>query len=129
MLREYEFTLITNTQLSEDDSKKLFDKYESILCADGGQIIKKDDWGARKLAFPMKKHFRGLYTHYDLTTKPEHLAEAERLMRIDDNVLRYLSVRIGEDVDVEQRKAEIAKAEAEAPAARQREEQEARNKH
>ena len=126
MLREYEFTIITNSQLSEDDSKKLLDKYESSLGENGGQIIKKDDWGARKLAFPMKKQFRGHYVHYDLTTTPEQLAEAERLMRIDDNVLRYLSIRIGEDVDVESRKAEIAKAEAEAQAARQKEEQDAR---
>ncbi|MCB9228774.1 MAG: 30S ribosomal protein S6 [Deltaproteobacteria bacterium] len=128
MLREYEVTLITNAQLSEDDSKNLYNKYESILCAEGGQVIRKNEWGVRKLAFPMKQHFRGQYTHYDLTAKPEQLAEAERLMRIDDNILRYLSIRIGEDVDVEQRKTELAKAEAEAQAARQREEQEIRNK-
>lgn len=129
MLREYELTLVTSTQMSEDDSKKLFEKYESILSTDGGQMIRKDDWGTRKLAFPMKRQFRGRYMHYDLTAKPEQLAEAERLMRIDEHVLRYLSIRIGEDVDIEQRKAELAKAEAEAQAARQREEQEARNKH
>ena len=129
MLREYELTLITSTQLSDAESKKLFEKYESILCTDGGQMIRKDDWGTRKLAFPMNRHFRGHYTHYDLTTKPEQLAEAERLMRIDDHVLRYLSIRIGENVDVEKRKAEIAKAEAEAQAARQKEEQESRSKH
>ena len=119
MLREYEFTFIANSQLSDEDTKKLLEKYETILATDGGQVIKKDDWGTKKLAFPIKKHFRGRYVHYDLTCMPEHLAEAERLMRIDDNVLRYLSVRIGENVDVDVRKAEIAKLEAEA--ARQRE--------
>ena len=119
MLREYEFTFIANSQLSDEDTKKLLEKYETILATDGGQVIKKDDWGTKKLAFPIKKHFRGRYVHYDLTCKPEHLAEAERLMRIDDNVLRYLSVRIGENVDVDVRKAQIAKLEAEA--ARQRE--------
>ena len=119
MLREYEFTFITNSQLSDEDTKKLLEKYETILAADGGQVIKKDDWGTKKLAFPIKKHFRGRYVHYDLTCKPKHLAEAERLMRIDDNVLRYLSVRSAENVDGDVRKAQIAKLEAEA--ARQRE--------
>lgn len=119
MLREYEFTVITNSQLSDEDSKKLIEKYEGILGSDGGQVIKKEDWGTKKLAFPINKNFRGRYFHYDLTAKPENLAETERLMRIDENVLRYLSVRIGEDVDIDVRKAEIAKAEVEA--ARQRE--------
>lgn len=114
MLREYEVTVIASAQMTDDDSKKLFAKYESVLLADGGEIIKKDVWGTKKLAYPINKQFRGHYVHYDLVTKPEHLAEAERLMRIDDNVLRYLSVRIGEDVDINARKAEVARAEVEA---------------
>lgn len=114
MLREYEFTLIANAQLNDEDSTKLLEKYESIMLADGGQIIKKDRWGTKKLAFPINKHFRGHYVHYDFTAMPKNLAEAERLMRIDEDVLRYLSIRIGEDVDVDERKAEIAKAEAAA---------------
>ena len=119
MLREYEFTLITSSQLSDDDASNLQKKYEGILAIEGGQIIKKDDWGTKKLAYPIKKQFKGRYVHYDLTCLPEQLAEAERLMRIDENVLRYLSIKIGENVDVDERKAEIAKLEAEA--ARQRE--------
>jgi small subunit ribosomal protein S6 len=114
VLREYEITVIINGQLSEDDSKKVQAKYENILLADGGEIVKKNDWGVRKLAFPMKSQHRGHYLSYDLTTKPEHLAEAERLMRIDDNMLRYLSVKIGENINVADRKAELAKFEAQA---------------
>ena len=119
MLREYEFTVIANPQLAEEDSRKLIEKYEGILGQDGGQILKKDEWGTKKLAFPIGKHFRGRYVHYDLTALPEHLAETERLMKIDENVLRFLSIRIGENVDVDVRKQEIAKAEVEA--AKQRE--------
>lgn len=114
MFREYEVTVILNGQLSDDESKRLQGKYEGILLADGGEVIKKNDWGVRKLAFPMKNQYRGLYLNYDITAKSEHIAEAERLMRIDDNVLRYMSVRIGENVDVAARKAELAKFEAQA---------------
>lgn len=116
MLREYEFTVIANSQISDEDSKKLFEKYESILLSDGGEIIKKNEWGTKKLAFPIKSQFRGKYVNYDLTARPEQVAEAERLMRIDDNILRYLSIRIGENVDVETRKRQIAKQEAEIAA-------------
>lgn len=119
MLREYEFTLISNAQLSEADSKNLHEKYEQLMLESGGQIIKKSDWGTKKLAFPIKKHFRGKYTFYDLKAEHASLAEAERLMRIDDNILRYLSVKIGGDVDVDERKAQIAKEEAAAAKTRE----------
>ncbi|MBI2602525.1 MAG: 30S ribosomal protein S6 [Deltaproteobacteria bacterium] len=117
MLREYEVTIIVNAQLSPDASKKTLEKYEEIILQDGGAIVRKAEWGFKKLAFPIKGQFRGRYIHYDLSARPEHLKEAERLMRIDENVLRYLNVRIGENVDVNERKAELARAEAKAAAA------------
>lgn len=111
-LREYELTVITSTQISDEENRKLHEKYESIFLADGGEIIKKNAWGARKLCFPIARQFRGHYMHYDFTAQHDHLKEAQRLMKIDDNVLRFLIVKIGENVDVDQRKAEIAKEEA-----------------
>ena len=62
--------------------------------------------------FPIKKNFRGKYVFYDFTGQSKNVKEAERLMGIDDKVLRFLTVRIGENVDVDKRKAAIAKAEA-----------------
>ena len=121
MFREYEVTLIINAVLPEEECKKVCKKYEDILLAEGGEVIKKDAWGVRKLAFPINRQFRGYFVHYDLAALPANLAEAERLMRIDDNVLRYLSVRLGEGVDVEERKAELAKIEAKMKAALKRE--------
>lgn len=114
MLREYEITVISNSQLPEEETKKLHKKYEGILLQDGGEVIKKSHWGSKKLAYPIKKQFRGNFVHYDLTTTPAHLAEAERLMRIDENVLRYMSIKIGENVDPAERKAQLAKMEARA---------------
>ena len=114
MVREYEFTIITNGHLTEADTKTVLEKYENILTAEGGQIIKKDVWGSRKLSFPIKKQYRGHYVCYDLAAVPVSIAEAERLMKIDDNVLRYLNVKLGDMVDVDARKAELAKAEVKA---------------
>lgn len=109
-MREYEFTVIARGDLQDGDKAKVFEKYENIFLADGGEVLKRDDWGNRRLAFPIKEQFRGHYINYDFVGKPEHLAEAERLMRIDDNILRYMSIRIGENVDVKARRAELAKA-------------------
>ena len=116
MLREYEFTVITNPYMQEEEAKQLVEKYETMLLAGGGEVIRKNDWGAKKLAFPIKKQYRGRYLHYDFIGKPENLAQVERLMRIDDNVLRYLSVRVGENVNVDERKAQLAKQDAQIAA-------------
>jgi small subunit ribosomal protein S6 len=118
LVREYEFTLITSGQLTEADTKTVLEKYENLLTAEGGQIIKKNVWGSRKLAFPIKKQYRGHYVNYDLAANSASIAEAERLMKIDDSVLRYLNVKLADEVNVDERKAEIAKAEVAAEQAK-----------
>ncbi len=120
MLREYEFTLISKGDLSDADSAALHTKYEEIMTRDGGEILKKDDWGTRKIAFPIKKNYRGHYTIYDFAGQSQNIAEVERLMRIDENVLRYMSVKIADKIDVEKRKADLAKPETDDSRKRER---------
>ncbi len=117
--REYEFIIIMNAQLSEEETKKLQDKYEAIFLSTDGDVVTKSDWGVKKLAYSINKEFRGRYLFYDFIGNPKNLEEAQRLMRIDEKILRYLIVRIGEDADVDTRKAELAKAEAAIAAQRQ----------
>lgn len=118
MLREYDFTIITKGDLPEGESGKVLAGYEALMTKDGGEVLKRDDWGIKRLAFPIKKCFRGHYVNYDFVGAPENLAEMERLMRIDDNVLRYLLVRLDEErdgtIDIQARKDDLAKQEREA---------------
>lgn len=118
MLREYDFTIITKGDLPEGESAKVLANYEALMTKDGGEVLKRDDWGVKRLAFPIKKSFRGHYVNYDFVGAPENLAEMERLMRIDDNVLRYLLVRLDEErdgtIDIAARKEDLAKQEREA---------------
>ncbi len=116
LLREYEFTIIASQQIPEEERKALFKKYESLILKDGGELLKKSDWGVKKLAYPIKKQFRGHYVNYDFVGRPENLQEAERLMRFDDHVLRYLSVNLNDSIDIATRKIEIAKEEAKVKA-------------
>ena len=114
MLREYEFTLVAKADLPEADKQKLFACYEDILKRGGGELIKKDDWGPKRLAYPIRKNFRGHYVLYDAASSPDNIAECERLLRIDDNVLRFMVVKINNEVDVAVRRVELAKAAAAA---------------
>lgn len=114
MLREYELTIIARADLPEPESAKLLSKYEKLMTADGGEILQKSSWGVKKLAFPMKKSFRGSYVNYDFVGTASNLSEMERLMRIDDDVLRYMSVYLGQNVNVANRKEQLAKIAAAA---------------
>lgn len=120
MVREYEFTLISSSQMQDTDHAKMVEKYEKIITGEGGEILKKDEWGTKKFAYNINGHYRGNYTFYDLLATPEGFAEAERLMKIDSNILRWLKVKIGENVDPAERKAEIARKEVEAEAKKNR---------
>ena len=114
MLREYELTIIARAELPESEGTKLLAKYEKLMTDDGGEILQKSVWGVKKLAFPMKKVFRGNYVNYDFIGTSANLAEMERLMRIDDDVLRYMSVYVSQDVNVADRKEQLAKIAAAA---------------
>ena len=72
MLREYEFTFVTKGDLPETERNKVLSGYEEILAREGGEVIKKADWGNKKLAYPIKKTFRGSYMFYDLTATSKH---------------------------------------------------------
>ena len=106
--REYEFTLVTKGELQEAEKTKVLEGYEAVLTNAGGEILRKDDWGMRKLCYPIKKSFRGGYSHYKLASTPANIAEAERLIRIDSNVLRHLVIKVADEVNVEERKVELS---------------------
>lgn len=108
-LREYELTVIAKADLPEEEMSRIQNKYEALMLKDGGEILKKDLWGTRKMTHPINKQHRGCYVFYDFVGRPAHLTEMERLMRIDENVLRYMSVSLGGCADIEARKVELAK--------------------
>lgn len=116
MLREYEFTFVTRIDSADKEKDKILDGYEEILQRENGAILKKDEWGTKRLSYPIRKNFKGHYTHYVLASNPTNIAECERLLKIDDNVLRHLVIKVKDRVvDVEKRKAELAGADAAAP--------------
>lgn len=112
MLREYEFTFVTKTESADREKDKVLESYEDILKRENGVILKKDDWGSKRLAYPIKKNFKGHYTFYDVASTPANIAECERLLRIDENVLRHLVVKVKDRVDVDKRMAELKAAES-----------------
>src|SRR5262249_49450032 len=73
----------------------------------GGKIIKIDNWGKRRLAYEVAKERKGIYLYWQYLAQPGVVEETERNLRMLDNVIRYLTVKVDENVDVAARPIEL----------------------
>lgn len=127
LLHEYETTLIIRPDLDDPGTYGIVERIEGVIAENGGQLLLRDDWGKRKLAYAIDKHLKGHYVLLDFLGPAEMVTELERRIRITDGIIRFLTVRVADAVDVETRVAEAAeqRARREEEAARRRAEAEA----
>lgn len=97
----YETTIITKANTSEDQVSALKTKVESIIQAHQGQVGNYEDWGTRRLSYDIQKEGRGRYIHFGFVANTDTVAEMERNLRINENVVRYLSINIAQEDDLE----------------------------
>jgi small subunit ribosomal protein S6 len=108
-MREYEAMIVTKSDLPESELSRIVARIEGIIGTDGGQVIRKDVWGVKKLAYPIQKQTKGSYIVYDVATTQKNVIELERVLKLDENVLRSMVVKLADHVDVEKRKVELQK--------------------
>jgi small subunit ribosomal protein S6 len=107
-LHEYETTLIIRPDLNDADTTGIMERFEASLEENEGTLLVRDDWGKRKLAYTIAKHNRGHYVLFSFLSNTGTILELERRIRIDDRVMRFLTVRVADSVDVPARMAEAA---------------------
>lgn len=93
----YETTFITRTEMPDAALAKLRDKISDIIKSFDGEIVMNEEWGKRKLAYAIRKETRGTYTFFAYSGKPGVVAEIERNLRIEDNMLRFLSIQLDDE--------------------------------
>lgn len=111
-MRRYETIVILNPDLSEDDRSSLLGRIRELIPQQEGVLIQEEIWGTKKLAYEIKKKPRGYYVRFDYCGLGSLVDELERSLRIDDRVMKYLTVLLDSDADVERIQAEIAAAQA-----------------
>lgn len=97
-MRMYETIFIVQPDLGEDETKGLTAKVQEVIASMKGDFKKLEDWGARKLAYPINKFTRGRYYFLRFDGDAPLIAELERRLRLDDKVLRYQSVKLEKEV-------------------------------
>ena len=95
-MNSYEHTIIARQDLSENQVKKLLDKYKNIINGNSGKILKTESWGLRNLSYEIKSNKKGLYFHIKLEGDGKTIQELEREENIDQMLIRYLTVRVKE---------------------------------
>ena len=112
-MQRYELAIVYDPGL-EVDLSKAEDRVKKIIADNGGKIVSDDNWGKRKLAYPINKNEHGVYVFYIVELVPTSLGKIESTLNITNEVIRYLIVR--------QDEKELAKAEAAKQAKAEREE-------
>jgi len=113
-MRRYETFIIIDPDLSEEQRLPVLERVKEIMAQLSGFLIRVDDWGSRKLSYAIKKKERGYYVRFDFCGTGPLVNEMERFFRIDERVLKHMSVLLDTHPDLERIKEEMAKAEEEA---------------
>ncbi len=125
-LREYELVYIAKPELEEEVYRQVGDRLAEVVEEAGGHKLHIDPWGRKRLAYEIEDFTKGMYFILNFLGEPRVVTEAERFLRYHDQVLRYMTVKLEDRVDVEQRKARAEREEAERAAKRAAEEEAAR---
>jgi small subunit ribosomal protein S6 len=107
--RTYEVMYIVDPETPTEKLTKLNTAVGKLIEKEGGTIVRMDDGGKRTLAYPIKKKKEGFYVLFEVEGSGQEIAELERRMRVNDMIIRYITVRVDED----RKKAEKMKAKRE----------------
>ena len=115
MRRDYELGFILNPEVSEEQTRAILERIEQIVRNYDGQTVKVNQWGRRRLAYPIQHHRDGYYVFIDMILTPETVLELDRNLKVSEEVLRHLITR--RDPKAVQKEREEREARAAATAA------------
>jgi small subunit ribosomal protein S6 len=94
MKRNYEIGFIINPEATEEDVKKVVDNVSQIIKKDKGVVENVDEWGRKKLAYPINKHHEGIYVFINSEGEGATYAKVERRLKLSEQVMRFIILRL-----------------------------------
>jgi small subunit ribosomal protein S6 len=116
--RDYELGFILNPEVSEEQTGAILERIEKIVNNNDGQVVKVNQWGRRRLAYPIEHHRDGYYVFIDMILTPETVIELDRSLKVSEEVMRHL-VKRRDPKAVQKEREEREEREARAAAAAQ----------
>ena len=111
-MRRYESFVIIDPDISQEKRDPLIERVKELITQMDGFLVFTDDWRERKLAYEIKKKERGYYVRFDYCGLAPLVNEIERFFRIDDRAIKYMTVVLDKEADLEKIKMEKAAAES-----------------
>ena len=94
MLNQYETVFILTPVLSDIQMKETVEKFKALITENGGEIINEENWGLRKLAYPIQKKSTGFYQLVEFKAQPDFVEKLELNFRRDERVIRFLTFKM-----------------------------------
>ena len=110
-MANYESVLIARQDLGASQINTLVLDLSEVIKKEGGEVVKVDNWGLKNLAYRIKKNRKGYYVLLNIVAPAKAVAEYERLIRLNEDIIRYMTVKV-EDFNNEAAEEEAAVAEA-----------------
>jgi small subunit ribosomal protein S6 len=114
--RDYELGFILSPEVSEEQTRAILERIEQIVNTHGGRTVKVNQWGRRRLAYPIQHHRDGFYVFIDMVLTPETVSELDRTLKVSEEVLRHL-IKRRDPKAVQKEREEREEREARAAAA------------
>ena len=92
----YEYTFLARQDISTQQAEGLVEQFTGVLEEHGGKVVKFENWGLRTAAYRINKNRKAHYLHLNIDAPAAAMSEMERQMRINEDILRYLSIRVEE---------------------------------
>lgn len=93
MLNKYESIYIINPNVEQDEIKSLVEKFKTLIETEGGKVSEIQEWGMKRLAYPIKKLEQGYYVLVNFESESTLIEELERIYRITDEVVKFITIR------------------------------------
>ena len=95
-MANYESVLIARQDLGASQVNSIVEDLSSVIKKEGGEVVRVDNWGLKNLAYRIKKNRKGYYVLLNIVAPASAIAEYERLVRLNEDVIRYMTVRVEE---------------------------------
>src|SRR5512140_2697698 len=96
----YESIFIINPNINDEETAAVIKKMQDVVVKQGGEMLKSEDWGKKKLAYEIKKQKRGHYAFFQFKAAPAVVSELERTYKLTDSVIKFLTVKLEKELRV-----------------------------
>ena len=110
-MQKYESVLIARQDLGASQVNNIVSNLSEVIKKEGGEVVRVDNWGLKTLAYRIKKNRKGHYVIMNISAPATAIAEYERIMRFNEDIIRYMTIRVdefSESVNAEEKETEEA---------------------